>query len=140
MVFQKLNVKALAMVCALLLICAGIFMIFKEIKDQGQIDLKAPFLTGKVESGFVGISLIVVSMFVIVATLHYRASEIRSFPKNQTFTVGDGRIQLRWQGYALGPVDYRYAQQLVVALSDKREVSPPINDDNGEPDEKDSVS
>src|SRR5262245_50421730 len=67
---RKINTKAFAMNGALLLIIAGIFMILKGIKDQGSIDLKAPFLTGKVESGFVGISLIVASVFIIIGTLH----------------------------------------------------------------------
>jgi hypothetical protein len=117
-ILRKLNAKAFAMFGALLLICTGSFMIFKGIKDQGSIDLKAPFLTGKVESGFVGITLIVAAVFIILAVLYYRAAELKNYPK-QSVTVRRGRVDVKWEGALYEMEDYKYLHRLLQGLMEQ---------------------
>jgi hypothetical protein len=100
MFLRKANPKASAMLIAFGLMLAGSVMIFREIKDEGAIDIKAPFITGKAKSGFVGVILVFGSITVCVATLHYRVKElaIRKRSSLQTIKYRKGDVELEWRG------------------------------------------
>ena len=59
---HKLNSQAAIAGIAFLKAAAGIAFIAAGIRDRGSIDVTAPFVTGKLESGFVGVSLLMLSL------------------------------------------------------------------------------
>jgi hypothetical protein len=66
---SKLNTRAGSVLCAFVLICAGIYMCFSGLTATGSIDLKAALFEGQVKTGSLGI----LSMFlgvVIILTLN----------------------------------------------------------------------
>jgi len=90
-ILNRLNVKAIAMLICVLLVIGGGLMIFTGIKDDGFIDVKSPFLTGQVKSGFVGVMLIFCAVVVLVGSLYTRKSR-------HEFTIKKGQSEFHWKG------------------------------------------
>lgn len=70
--YNIMLLKTIAVCTAAAMAVAGLVMIFIGTKGEGSIDLKAPFLEGKLQSGSVGILLIFFSIFIIVGCLFFR--------------------------------------------------------------------
>lgn len=86
--------KTLAMAAAVVMIVAGIAMVFMGIQDQGYIDLKTPVLEGKLKYGFVGVALIFLAIVVILACFFFRYKD--------SIEVEVGDVKVKTKGY-LGP-------------------------------------
>ena len=68
-ILQKIHSRSLSRVIAFTMALAGIAMIFLQIKETGVIDIKSQFLSGKLQSSFVGISLIFFASVTITLVL-----------------------------------------------------------------------
>ena len=90
---KKLTVRSFMMSICVFLAVSGVVMIFLRIKDIGSIDFKTPFITGKAESGFVGILLIFSS--VVGSTL---CLCIQKKLSTHRVTIERGGEKLEWQG------------------------------------------
>ena len=119
MLLAKVNPKSIAMTIALILSILGCIMIFMGIKDDGLIDVTTPFITGKVKSGFIGISLLFISLISIIAVLYYRTKEFpyigKSLDNFQTIKIQKGDINLEWSG----PLQYWEESKHVASLLDQ---------------------
>ena len=94
-ILRKINDRMIAIVVALLLAVSGIIMIFKQIADNGFIDIKSPFLSGKVQTGFVGVSLIFFT--VIIIAILFRKTEEKD--QEMSITVGELKVSYKNMGY-----------------------------------------
>jgi hypothetical protein len=107
-VFNKLaSTKAAGMCVAFLLTLGGCLMIFQNIRDDGFIDVKTPFITGQAKSGFVGVLLIVAGLVVTISAILSGAVVARIVAKGRYGTAGKNqKIKLRigdqtieWEGW-----------------------------------------
>jgi hypothetical protein len=104
---KLVSTKSAAMGIALLLTVCGCTMIFQNIRDDGFIDIKTPFITGKAKSGFVGVLLIMGSLVItvsavlcgtVVARSIANKDNSRASGKNQKLKVKIGNRSLEWEG------------------------------------------
>ena len=63
------NSRTAALLIALLLAAAGCFMMYQEMNERGFIDITSPFLYGKLESGVIGLILIIFSTIIVIINL-----------------------------------------------------------------------
>ena len=84
-----MTIPAAVLIVALLTCVAGITMVFMQIKDAGTVDLRTPFLDGTVKSGFVGISLIFLSIVLSIFSLVVVAR------RDMEIKVGNMSVRLR---------------------------------------------
>jgi len=64
-IIDRFNLKSATIFFAFILTVAGILMIINDIKDKGIIDIKSAVLSGKLETGSVGLILIFLSVVVV---------------------------------------------------------------------------
>jgi hypothetical protein len=57
-IIRRINGRSIAFVVSLLTTICGIVMIFMDIKDQGFIDIKSSLVSGNLQTGFVGVTLL----------------------------------------------------------------------------------
>ena len=74
-----------------LLVIAGITFTAMEIKTDGSIDLKSPFISGRVQAGLVGISLIMFGTVIVLACLFFK--------QKTTIEVKVGGRTVKYAGY-----------------------------------------
>ncbi|MBA3569721.1 MAG: hypothetical protein H0W28_10315 [Pyrinomonadaceae bacterium] len=106
---SRFNAKAAAMLIALLLACGGIAMIFLGIKETGTLDVKTPFLTGELRSGFVGLFLILIGMLLAIFSCFVKK------PRHKV-TLKRGDIEVQWEGVMYSFVELREFQMLINRL------------------------
>jgi hypothetical protein len=119
--FAKLNVRAFSVLCALILICAGAYMCFKDLSATGTIDIKAAFMQGKIETGSLGIMAMFLGVLIVLAlnlNKPYKGQEIRIVINGHEIT-GKG-------------LSYRKMRELVAAATQKApesklEITQPVN-------------
>ena len=70
--YNIMLLKTIAMCIAAIMVIAGIAMVFIGTQGEGSIDLKAPFLEGKLQSGSVGVLLIFLAIVIIIACFFFR--------------------------------------------------------------------
>lgn len=100
------STKAAGMAIALILTLCGALMIFQNIRDEGFIDIKTPFITGHAKSGFVGVLLITAGLIITVSTILSGAMVSRTMAKSRAGTAGKnqkikvraGNQVLEWEG------------------------------------------
>lgn len=61
-ILDKLNAQSVLLFLAAVLLVAGVIFIHRGVKDDGAVDLTTPFITGKLRSGFVGITLLFLAL------------------------------------------------------------------------------
>lgn len=87
------------MLVALVLAISGCFMISVGLTDEGMIDVKTPFITGQIKTGFVGMLLVFCSVVCVVATLGISRSlgQIHK-PPIHTIEIAQGDTKIVWSG------------------------------------------
>lgn len=88
----KLNTRAVSMLCALVLICSGVYMCISDITSTGSINIKAAFVEGRIESGSLGLMAMFLGVLVVLAVnLHkpFKDQEIK-LTLNGNEVVGKG--------------------------------------------------
>ena len=105
-ILRKLNVKAVAMLNSFLLALFGTIMIFMGIKDQGMIDLKAPFISGHAKSGFVGILLVFFPVVIAIACLAMKKSPHK-------ISIKKGEVEIECEGSVSTVEDLEYLERLI---------------------------
>jgi hypothetical protein len=92
---RKLNVRSAALMIAAMMVLFGCLMVKQGLRDDGAIDIRSPFLSGQVKSGFVGVLLVFMGM-VITTTVVLRHRP-PSTPR-QSIKVRNGSRSLEWDG------------------------------------------
>ena len=103
--------RGAAFAMAFIMTGAGIGMISAGIYDRGIIDLAAPFVSGQVRSGSVGILLVAIAMFmvvVVIVALKSRAHRI------------DVKFESGAQFVFNGPMTTRLYEQIFVVIDEMR--------------------
>ena len=90
---KKVNVRGISMLIALVIAISGSVMIYKGIKDEGAIDIKSPFVSGQLRSGFVGVVLIFLASAICITGLMTRGERPR-----QKIKLRKGDMELEWDG------------------------------------------
>jgi hypothetical protein len=88
-VFEKVNVKSVSLLSALVLICSGIFMCLKRIQEHGSIDLKSSLVSGQIQAGSLGLMVIFLGVFIVLAVV------LRS---GVAFSKRGERIEIEFEG------------------------------------------
>ncbi len=84
-------------------------MIFLGIKETGTLDVKTPFLTGELRSGFVGLFLILIGMLLAIFSCFVKK------PRHKV-TLKRGDIEVQWEGVMYSFVELREFQMLINRL------------------------
>ena len=108
-ILSRFNAKAAAMLIAFLLACGGIAMIFLGIRETGSLNVKTPFLTGELKSGFVGLFLILIGVLLAIFSCFVKK------PRHKV-TVKRGDIEVQWEGVMYSFVELREFQMLINRL------------------------
>lgn len=90
-VIDRFNIKSASMLFAFVLIISGIVMIILGIKDKGIIDIKMAILTGRLETGSIGLSLIFFSIILVLIN-----TSIGNKPHK--IKVKKNGIEINWEG------------------------------------------
>jgi hypothetical protein len=69
--FRKLNLYSGAFFLSLILAVAGVVMVFRGITGEGSIDVKAPFMSGTLKTGFVGLVFVFFGVVVSLGTAYF---------------------------------------------------------------------
>ena len=91
-VLDRFNSRAAAMLVGAVLTFAGIVLTVMEIRSEGFIDIKSPFLSGKLESGLVGVLPVLLGTLVVLASVLARNKHL--------VEVKIGDHQFKFQGHA----------------------------------------
>jgi len=109
--------KTIVVSTAVVMIMAGIVMVFTGIRDTGFIDLKAPFIEGKLKTGFTGIALIFLAIVLVLGSFFFRYKD--------SIEIQVGQIFIRTRGY-LGPERLRELTNTVrIALESSTQTGVP---------------
>lgn len=68
-IIQKVNVKSVSLAIALFLLSAGVYMCLKGIAHEGFIDIKSAVLSGKIETGSLGLIVIFLGTAIVLAVI-----------------------------------------------------------------------
>jgi len=90
-ILDRINVKSVSLLVAILMIMSGIFMIMLGIKDDGFVDIKSALVNGQIKSGFVGVILVFFGTLIVMTTLMTR----RGLHK---VTIKNGKNTINWEG------------------------------------------
>lgn len=102
---EKLNLKSALAVLALILCSSGVVLVFKQIRDTGVVDIKTPILTGKLETGFVGVTLVFLGVLVAALAV-YRACKQGSPETKQQLVLQKGNWKISYTGEQFVPSDW----------------------------------
>ncbi|MDK9708829.1 MAG: hypothetical protein OEL83_17440 [Desulforhopalus sp.] len=92
---RKISDRMLAVIVCIILSVSGVVMIFKQIGDSGHIDITSPFLSGKIQTGLVGVSLIFFT--VIIFAIIFRKTDEKD--QEMTITIGELNVSYKNMGY-----------------------------------------
>ena len=90
------------MLCALILICSGVYMCILDLRATGAIDLKAAFFQGSIETGSLGLLAMFLGVIVVLALNLNRPN------KGQEF-----RIVLKGREISASNLSYRKLRELI---------------------------
>jgi hypothetical protein len=111
-ILERFNTRAASMLCAFVLICAGIYMCLAGLSASGSINVKAAVLEGKIETGSLGLlAMFLGALIVLAMNIRYGNQEIK-------LSVNGNEITGRG-------LSYRQVRELVeAAISSKGEEKP----------------
>lgn len=89
--YNIMLLKTMAMSMAAIMVISGVVMIFIGTQEGGSIDLKAPFIEGKIKSGSAGILLIFMSLFTILSCFFFRYKD--------KIEIKFGKVELKTDGF-----------------------------------------
>lgn len=107
-IIRKLNVRCGLISLSLILMISGICFVGLEIKDNGSVDIKAPFITGTVKSGLVGITLLFFSVILCGLAAFISSRNIKYAPKHDVELSRDknGKWKIKYSGQLNIPSDW----------------------------------
>ncbi len=87
----RLNLKSFCIALSFLLVCFGVLMIFLGIEDAGSVNLAFTGGEGEIRSGFVGVTLIFLGVFLSLFALLSKAP-------SHSIKIENADIKLEWTG------------------------------------------
>lgn len=76
----KFNTRAFSMLTAIMLTVGGIAMCFSQLNQTGEINIKAAFVEGKIQTGSLGLMTVFFGVMIVLAmnlNRPYKGQEIR---------------------------------------------------------------
>lgn len=101
-VVTRVNSRSLSMLLASFLVVSGVVMVMFNFRDEGDIDITSPFLTGHVRSGHVGVLFLVFGVLVVGLCLRAK--------RGSNIEIKFGGLEFRAKGYISEECMERVAQ------------------------------
>ena len=88
---EKIHVRSGALIIAAFFAFVGVIMIFQGMHDEGFIDIKSAIISGKIKSGFVGVTFAFLSVILSIVSIIIK-------PTAQKLKVKRGDFSIEWEG------------------------------------------
>ena len=105
LIISKINVKSVSIIISSVLIVSGIYMCFQQISHDGFIDIKSAVLSGKVQSGSLGLLVIFLGVAVILTVV--KKSGIKTTPRVEKIELEMGNMKINCEN-----ISFRKVQEL----------------------------
>lgn len=89
---QKINVKSISLGIALFLMGAGVYMCLSELAHEGSIDIKSAVLSGKIQTGSLGLIVIFLGTAIVLAVIKRSGNMQKNKGERIEIEVGDKKI------------------------------------------------
>ena len=88
---EKIHIRSMSLLLGGLFAIAGILMTIYGIKDEGFIDLQSALISGKLKTGFVGVT------FAFLGAITIAICSLVKVP-HQRLKITNGESSLEWEG------------------------------------------
>ena len=109
LILNRINIRALSMLAALIMILGGVYMCFEDLMANGKIDLKTAIFEGQIETGSLGLMAMFLGVTVILV-LNYRSQPY----KGQEVQININGNQITTKG-----LSYRKLKEIVSIATNK---------------------
>lgn len=89
---HKINVKSISLGIALFLMASGIYMCLSELMHEGSIDIKSAVLSGKIQTGSLGLMVIFLGTAIVLAVIIKSGNIHMNKGERIEIEVGDKKI------------------------------------------------